>query len=459
MIRSFTATAILAMLSFGAQAADAPKGYTKCAQNTGKQCSFSGTRMVAFGKNDSFVYATFTGGVTCKGANFPASKWSTTSSAWCSYASTTTSSSSSSVSSSSSSSVSSSSSSSSSSSNSSSSSSSSSSSNTGGNVNKQVGWSSLNGGTTGGAGGATVTVRTGTELNQALCSRASKTTPIIIRVDGTINHGNTTKVSGQCDTAADRISLKGIQNVSIIGVSNRALFDQMGIHIREARNIIIQNVHVRNVKKSGSPTSNGGDAIGMETNVSNVWVDHVTLEASGGEAEGYDGLFDMKDNTKYVTLSWSILKNSERGGLVGSGDGDDQNNFFTYHHNYSQNLKSRIPLLRHATAHSFNNYYNGVSASGMNPRIGGKIKAENNYFTNAQDPIGTFYTNDMGYWQVSGNIFAAGVTWTAEADKNHPAGPNPVSTTSISIPYAYTLDPAANVPNIVTNGAGAGKMP
>ena len=79
---------------------------------------------------------------------------------------------------------------------------------------------------------------------------------------------------------------------------------------------------VRNVKKSGSPTSNGGDAIGMESTVRNVWVDHTTLEASGGEAEGFDGLFDMKDNTKYVTLSYSTLRNSGRGGLIGSSESD-----------------------------------------------------------------------------------------------------------------------------------------
>ena len=42
-----------------------------------------------------------------------------------------------------------------------------------------------------------------------------------------------------------------------------ALFDEIGIHVREATNVIIQNVHIRNVKKSGSPTSNGGDAIGI----------------------------------------------------------------------------------------------------------------------------------------------------------------------------------------------------
>ena len=75
------------------------------------------------------------------------------------------------------------------------------------------------------------------------------------------------------------------------------------------------------MKKSGSPTSNGGDAIGMESSVHNVWVDHATLIASGGEDAGYDGLFDMKADTKYVTLSYSILKNSGRGGLVGSSRG------------------------------------------------------------------------------------------------------------------------------------------
>ncbi|MFT3734935.1 MAG: hypothetical protein QM776_07925 [Rhodocyclaceae bacterium] len=329
-------------------------------------------------------------------------------------------------------------------------------------VDQQVGYSTLNTGTTGGTGGTTVTVTTGTELNQALCSRATKTTPTIIMVNGTINHGNTTKPAGSCVSTveADLIELKGIQNVSIIGVGSNAIFDQIGIHIRDAKNIIIRNVHVRNVKKSGTPTSNGGDAIGMESDVSYVWVDHVTLEASGGEAQGYDGLFDMKDGTQYVTLSWSILMNSERGGLVGSSDSDNTNGPVTYHHNYYKNLHSRMPLLRHATAHSFNNYFDGIIESGMNPRIGGKIKAENNYFTNAKNPIGTFYTDDMGFWDVSGNIFGANVTWVPNvANKEHPAGPDPVSTTSITIPYVYTLDPAADIPAIVVAGAGAGKMP
>lgn len=207
-----------------------------------------------------------------------------------------------------------------------------------------TGYATQNGGTTGGAGGQTVRATTGTAIHAALCGRASSSTPITIEVEGTVNHANTAKVSGtSCNTAAGVIELKQISNVTIVGVGAGAVFDQLGIHIRESSNIIIQNVTVKNVKKSGSPTSNGGDAIGMESDVRNVWVDHVTLEASGGESEGYDGLFDMKDNTQYVTLSYSILRNSGRGGLVGSSETELSNGFITYHHNLYENIDSRAP--------------------------------------------------------------------------------------------------------------------
>ncbi|MBN1309328.1 MAG: polysaccharide lyase family 1 protein, partial [Chitinispirillaceae bacterium] len=266
------------------------------------------------------------------------------------------------------------------------------------------GYASQNGGTTGGAGGKVVRASTGTQIHEGLCNRGSEDEPVIIQVEGTINHGNTSKVRGSCNTTDDQIEIKEVSNISIIGVGNGAVFDQLGIHLRSARNIILQNLTIRNVKKSGSPESNGGDAIGMEKDVSNVWVDHCTLEAGGGEDEGYDALFDMKDGTKYVTLSYSILRNSGRGGLVGSGDSDDNNGPVTFHHNLYRNIESRTPLLRHATAHSYNNHFDGITKSGMNPRVGGKIKVENNFIENAKDPLGTFYTEDMGFWDVSGNI-------------------------------------------------------
>jgi pectate lyase len=320
-----------------------------------------------------------------------------------------------------------------------------------------TGYATQNGGTTGGAGGQTVRAATGTAIHAALCGRASSSTPIIIQVEGTITVGNTSKVSGSsCNTADGVIELKQISNITLVGVGNGAIFDQIGIHVREASNIVIQNVTVQNVKKSGSPTSNGGDAIGMESNVHNIWIDHNTLLASGGEAEGFDGLIDMKANTNYVTVSYNTLRNSGRGGLIGSSDSDLANGPVTFHHNLYENIDSRTPLLRGATAHIYNNYYTSLNLSGVNPRAGGKAKVENNYFRNSKDVLGTFYTDLMGSWQVSGNIYD-NVTWSPPDTEYHPAGPNPVSNTSISVPYSYSLDPASCVPAIVNQTAGANK--
>ncbi|GHE29302.1 pectate lyase [Streptomyces cellulosae] len=320
-----------------------------------------------------------------------------------------------------------------------------------------TGYATQNGGTTGGAGGQTVRATTGTAIHQALCGRASSSTPITIQVEGTINHGNTTKVSGSsCNTAADKIELKQVSNITIVGVGNGAVFDQLGIHIREASNIVIQNVTVKNVKKSGSPTSNGGDAIGMESDVRNVWVDHVTLEASGGESEGYDGLFDMKDNTQYVTLSYSVLRNSGRGGLIGSSESDRSNGYVTFHHNLYENIDSRAPLLRGGIAHMYNNHYKRLNESGINSRAGARAKVDNNYFEDSKDVLGTFYTDEAGYWQVGGNVFD-NVTWSSRSGDHNPAGPNPTSNTSVSIPYGFTLDGANCVPNVVAQTAGANK--
>ncbi|MFD7320385.1 polysaccharide lyase family 1 protein [Streptomyces sp. NPDC059875] len=320
-----------------------------------------------------------------------------------------------------------------------------------------TGYATQNGGTTGGAGGQTVRATTGTAIHAALCGRASSSTPVVIEVEGTINHANTSKVSGaSCNTADGVIELKQISNVTIVGVGGGAVFDQLGIHIRESSNIIIQNATVRNVKKSGSPTSNGGDAIGMESNVRNVWVDHTTLEASGGESEGFDGLFDMKDNTQYVTLSYSVLRNSGRGGLVGSSESDLSNSFITYHHNLYENIDSRAPLLRGGTAHIYNNHYVSLNESGINSRAGARAKVDNNYFEDSKDVLGTFYTDAAGYWQVGGNIFD-NVTWSSPSSENNPAGPDPQSNTTVGIPYSYSLDEAGCVPDVVSRTAGANK--
>ena len=320
---------------------------------------------------------------------------------------------------------------------------------------------------TGGQGGREVTVSTGTQLNAALCSRGSMTEPIVIKVNGTISHANTTAQG--CNTQADVIEIKKMSNVSIIGVGTNALFEEMGIHVRDASNIIIQNVHIRNVKKSGSPTSNGGDAIGIETNVDRVWVDHNWLEASGGEKDGYDSLLDMKAGVTNVTVSYNLFNDSSRAGLIGSSDSDDSNTNITFHHNWYKNIEQRTPLIRHALVHMYNNYWSNTSIDYMfhaiNSRMNAKALVESNYFYNVNNPLIASDDSDVaGCWQTNNdNTVLPSIYYSRTVGNGALVIPEVVngqlqSTCSVSVPYSVQKDAAANVPAIVMANAGTGKI-
>jgi len=321
--------------------------------------------------------------------------------------------------------------------------------------------------TTGGAGGTTVTVTTGTQLNQALCGRATVSTPIIIRVNGTINHGNTTKVSGSCDTTATEVQFKGVSNVTLIGVGSAGVLDQIGVHIRNSSNIIVRNLWIKNVKKSGSPLSNGGDAIGMETTVNNIWVDHNTLEASGGESDGYDSLLDMKAGVTNVTVSYNHYRNSSRAGLIGSSDSDAANTNITFHHNWYENIEQRTPLLRHGLAHSYNNYFSNLSNSdmihGINSRMGGRILVEGNYFKNSNNPlIASDDSDEPGCWQTRSN-FLDSISYDRSVGNGALVVPVIIngqfdSTCTVTVPYSYTLDSASGLPSGLPAQVGHGKI-
>ncbi|MFC3114822.1 pectate lyase family protein [Cellvibrio fontiphilus] len=322
-------------------------------------------------------------------------------------------------------------------------------------------------GVTGGAGGALVTVTTGTELNAALCSRATMSTPITILVNGTISHANTTAQG--CNTQADVIEIKQMSNVSIIGVGTNALFEEIGIHVRDASNIILQNLHIRNVKKSGSPVSNGGDAIGMETNVNRVWIDHNWLEASGGEKDGYDSLLDMKAGVTNVTVSYNLFNDSSRAGLIGSSDSDNKNTNITFHHNWYKNIEQRTPLIRHALVHMYNNYWSNDRMDYMfhaiNSRMNAQALVESNYFYNVNNPlIASDDSSVPGCWQTNNdNTVLPEIYYSRTVGNGALVIPQVVdgqlqSTCAVTVPYVVEMDAANHVPAIVMANVGVGKI-
>ena len=276
-----------------------------------------------------------------------------------------------------------------------------------------IGWATQNGGTTGGAGGQTVTVTTGQALADALESSA----PLVIRVQGTLT---------MPDTMNDVRS-----NKTVVGVGSAVLDN--GLNISSATNVIVRNLTFRGWDD---------DAVNVQ-NSRNVWIDHNTFDS------GYDGAVDVKRESDFVTVSWNRVMNHTKSMLLGHDDGftaDLGNLRVTYHHNWFDGSRERHPRVRFGDpVHVFNNYYNG-SDYGVASTMGAGVLVESNYFENVTRPTAVGYAESgPGDLVQRDNVFVNSGTPESAGDV-------------AAIPYEYVRDAAPGVKASVTAGAGAGRI-
>jgi Pectate lyase len=161
-----------------------------------------------------------------------------------------------------------------------------------------------------------------------------------------------------------------MNDVSIIGVADRGEFYSIGILIRRANNVIIQNLKIHHVLTDGKDAiSIEGDNDGSTT--SNIWIDHNELYSTlSVDKDFYDGLLDSKLGAKNITISYNYLHDHWKASLHGHTendvDSDNTERLITFHHNRFENIESRIPLFRYCHGHLYNNYYNQISSTGIN---------------------------------------------------------------------------------------------
>jgi pectate lyase len=292
------------------------------------------------------------------------------------------------------------------------------------------GWAGENGGTTGGAGGTTVTVSTAADfINYAMNSGQ---TPYIIQVSGNINLGSS------------NVRVRG--NKTIIGLPGSHLSGNLKCFGSIESNNIFKNLDMDNKADVGD-----GDCISID-GVQHIWIDHCTF------TDGGDGNIDIKNGSDYVTVSWCIFKYTYDSGhnfsnLIGHSDNngsiDTGHLLVTFHHNwYSTLCKERMPRVRFGQVHLYNNYYD---SAGNNYCIGVgnncNIRVESNYFNSVTLPWKDYRTNGAGIigWDTD-NVFVGTTvpTWAT----------NSYSTVFVP-PYSYTTDDGLSVPGIVMAGAGA----
>jgi pectate lyase len=301
-----------------------------------------------------------------------------------------------------------------------------------------IGWASMNGGTTGGAGGTVVTVSD--EPNFVKYVQDSKQTPYIIYVSGNINLGGS------------NIRCRG--NKTIIGLPGSHITGNIKCYRSEEGNNIFRFLDIDNDGGAGD-----GDCISID-GASHIWVDHCTFTNGG------DGNVDIKNGADYVTVSWCIFQYTRHtdhdfSNLIGHDDGNGSTDMghllVTFHHNwYSTFCHERMPSVRFGKAHIYNSYF---SCAGNNyctrTRLYAQCLVENNYYKNVQNPWERYVTEaggDPGLLHASGNIFE-NVTWHVGSDSDVVLIDG--TDTVFTPPYTYTLDNAADVPALVQYGAGA----
>jgi len=301
---------------------------------------------------------------------------------------------------------------------------------------------------TGGGSATPVTVTTCADLKKYAADKNAQ----VIRIKGTIK---TTDCNGGS-------SLPITSNKTIIGVDKNATI-YGGIVANSQSNIILRNFNMQGIY----PNSGPDDAIAFH-GCTHFWVDHLNIW------DGGDGNLDITNASSYGTVSWCKFWYTDAShphrlcALIGSGAGDHPEdwgkNKVTYHHNWFAGLvKERMPRLMYGQAHVFNDYY---TSKGNGYCIGfgsyGSILVENNYFKDVNNPISYMY--DIYAWVVNrGNTFDNTTGTGKELNGKYGSRFIEVDTYGDQhfnvvafdkAPYTYSLDKAADVPNLVGTYAG-----
>ncbi|MGA9117045.1 MAG: carbohydrate-binding protein [Bacteroidota bacterium] len=302
-------------------------------------------------------------------------------------------------------------------------------------------------GTTGGAGGDTLTVYTGDELwNTLLLRRDPDGTlglcPLTIFIPGILSPGPV--IGGD-----EMLDLKDASDISLVGVGSDATITGFGVNIVRSSNIIVRNIRFASCPDDGIAVQ----ADDTEATGHHIWIDHCTFTDT--PPPGYpagstpDGALDITHTASYVTVSWCLFTKHDKTCLLGHSDSQtsDAAMKISYHHNYYDSTAQRNPRVRFAKTHVYNNYYRRNALYGVSSNLEADVLVEGCYFTDVAIPTETSRDGSPpGDLVERNNIFVNCGTPGTRGTAFDP-----------SAYYSYTLDSAGTIPAKVTAYSGSGR--
>ncbi|MDX3696645.1 pectate lyase [Streptomyces europaeiscabiei] len=276
-------------------------------------------------------------------------------------------------------------------------------------------------GTTGGAGGATVTATTTEQFLEYIDTVG----PLVIRVQGTV----------------DITSKQGVRpHKTIVGVGFSAVVNGGGLDFYRSYNVI-----VRNLRFTGAED----DAVNVGQESHHIWIDHNEFVAP------LDGAVDVVRGAEYVTVSWNWFNKTDKSMLLGHSDANGSQDAgklkVSIHHNFFDGSRQRHPRVRFGEpVHVYNNYYKGNAVYGVASTMNAGVVVEGNHFEGVPNPCYSasgYDASGPGRLVQRNNLFAGSGTCETNGTVTEPR-----------TYYPYTPDPAADVPALVRAGAGTGKI-
>ncbi|MEV4115510.1 right-handed parallel beta-helix repeat-containing protein [Nonomuraea sp. NPDC049695] len=288
-----------------------------------------------------------------------------------------------------------------------------------------IGFAALNAlgqnGTTGGAGGRTVTATNAEQFLEYIDSLE----PLVIQVSGTISI----------------TSKQGVRpNKTIVGVGTTGHITGGGLDFYRSYNVIVRNLRFTDAED---------DAINIGQQSHHIWIDHNTFSGA------VDGSVDIVRGADYVTVSWNHFDHSDKTMLISHSDGaagtDVGHLKVTIHHNFFDNSRQRHPRIRFGEpVHIYNNYFLNNELYGVASTQNAGAVVEGNYFENVAHPLYSasgYADSGPGRAVQRNNVFV-----------NSGAPETAGTVVEPRTYYSYTVDPPQGVPSAVRAGAGYGRI-
>jgi len=316
---------------------------------------------------------------------------------------------------------------------------------------KPIGWATREGRTggafnvTGGGNATPIVVTTFADLEKY----ARDEFPRVIHIDGTLGNGWNHQ-------SGDRLKITG-RNKTIVGLRPGTRLNAV-IRITEgASNIILRNIVIEG---PGSDTLQGWDNFNITSEApdvagpKNIWVDHCEFW------DGQDGNADVVLGADNVTFTWCIFGYRKGGphnlsNLIASGNSEPISEGrlnVTYMYNWWTGAAQRQPRCRYGNIHVVNNLLSknpdiprAPTDYGMAAGKDCRILAENNHFSDIQEPFSDQFKEGTSGLESVGNYF--------ERTTGNQTGWG----TTFKPPYEYKsfMVDAAKVKDLVQKYAGA----